>query len=135
MTTLLSSLLTETVCPVHRVGPSAGTLLFPTRHTGSAILDLGKEAQYSAVDLCWLLDQHEVAYPLDPLDLRSRPKESRDFLRCLSVERDTTVLTAVEIKGGLRERATPDSSLSPHPRRRAEAGRIEQRPVVAHGSL
>ena len=56
---------------------------------------LAEEPQDPVVDLRRLLNQHEVANPLDPLDLGARPEESRHPLRCLRIEGNTTVLGAV----------------------------------------
>src|SRR3954447_7577665 len=64
---------------------------------------LAEKLQDPSVDLRRLLNEHEMANSIDPVDLGVRSEESRHALSCLHVEGDATILGTMQIKGGLRD--------------------------------
>src|SRR4051794_9824667 len=100
-----------------------------------ASLRLAKEPQDPAVDFSRLLNEHEVANPLDQLGLRAFTKVSRHPLHLLRVEAMATILGTVQVEDRLENWRPPRGFLLLRPRGRAHASRIELRPVVTHSGL
>ncbi len=88
-------------------------------------LCLAEEIQDPVVDLLRSLDEHEVPNTLDKLGLGPFPQVGGHLFYLLLIEAVATIIRAVQVEDGLRDRAAPRGFLLRRPHGRAEADGIE----------